>query len=153
MKKIKISVLVLLAGFSLSVISCQQKKEKQNTVSNIESEVHEHSQEKIELNQGEKWKVEPKMMLIIRKIENEITGFKGNELTDYQSLASNIDDGLNDLTSSCTMQGKAHDELHKWLVPFMEMVAEFSESKSTAESNEYVSKLKSEFNRFNTYFI
>jgi hypothetical protein len=46
------------------------------------------------------------------------------------------------------MKGKAHDELHKWLVPYIELVDAFSKDKS---ANQYT-EMKHSFLTFNQYF-
>ena len=54
-------------------------------------------------------------MVHIRKMEKDVASFKGSELVDYQQLSKELNTSLDLLTSGCTMTGKAHDELHKWL--------------------------------------
>ena len=50
------------------------------------------------------------------------------------------------------MEGQAHDELHKWLLPFIDLVKEFSESKSEQEFTTHCEKIKTTFIEFNKYF-
>lgn len=46
------------------------------------------------------------------------------------------------------MKGEAHDELHKWLLPYIELVDHFSKDKS----NENLAKIQESFTTFNQYF-
>lgn len=46
------------------------------------------------------------------------------------------------------MKGQAHDELHKWLLPYIELVDDFSKDKS----NENLAKIQESFTTFNQYF-
>lgn len=50
------------------------------------------------------------------------------------------------------MKGKAHDELHKWLLPYIDLVKEFSESKDETTLNEQFQKIQTSFTTFNQYF-
>ena len=46
------------------------------------------------------------------------------------------------------MKGEAHDELHKWLVPYIELVDAFSKEKS---ANQFI-EIQHYFKTFNQYF-
>ena len=115
MKKITISLTVIsLFLFSCSNTSNEKSKQQTETVTHEE---HQHNDEMqtIELNNGEKWKVDANMITHIRNMENDIISFSTVEQKDYKSLAEKLQSNIDLLTSNCTMKGKAHDELHKWL--------------------------------------
>lgn len=127
----------------------------QNTKKTASDDPHRHHLEEtaeIELNQNKKWPVDPPMMAIIRDMNQSVLDFKGKSVGDYKQLGDSLSKKINMLTSSCTMQGKAHDELHKWLVPFIDLVGEFSEIKSIEDGKKYFSTVEKEFNRFDVYF-
>ena len=67
---------------------------------------------------------------------------------NYQVLIDNLGRNIDLLTSNCTMEGEAHDELHKWLLPFIEDVKVFSNDKSA----DNFTKIKNAFITFNQYF-
>lgn len=96
-----------------STVESETKKESLK----IEKQIH--SEDKIELNEGEKWKVKEDMLIHIRNMEKEVNSFSISELNDFRILVKNLQKNINLLTSSCTMTGKAHDELRKWLLPFI----------------------------------
>ena len=97
----------------------------------------------IQLNDGQKWKVDPPMLQHITAMETAIDNFGPGE--EISTLKSTLTDNLKGLTSKCTMQGQAHDELHKWLVPLMETV-------DTMDSNKSIERLKHDFEIFHTFF-
>jgi hypothetical protein len=139
--------------FIFTVISLLNQACQQNKKNNTEIDTHQHEETtEISLNNGEKWEVEPKMMLIIKSMEMEIEQFKRGKLNQYLALADTLSSKISELTSSCTMQGKAHDELHKWLVPFMESVDEFTAIKTEKEGDEFIKLFQEDFLLFNTYF-
>lgn len=127
--------------------------EKTDTATTVE-EQHHHSHETaaIELNNGQKWKVDENMMVYIAQMEDDITGFSGNTVDEYRLLASALDTNIEQLTSNCTMEGRAHDELHKWLLPFIELTEQFSASTTSSEAEEYYGQIKASMINFHLYF-
>ena len=88
------------------------------------------------------------MMVSIRNMEKDVVSFDKENLENYQLLAANLKKNLDLLTSNCTMTGQAHDELHKWLMPLIETVKDFSKDKST----EHFTAIQNSFTTFNQYF-
>ena len=145
MLKIKI---VLLAIVVLFFFSCDSKSKEEKTTE-IKTEEHQHSEnETIQLNNGEKWKVDDNMMLHIRNMEKDVVNFDKEKDTNYSLLADKLKANIDLLTSNCTMKGKAHDELHKWLVPYIELVDAFSKDKSANQLTE----IQNSFLTFNQSF-
>ena len=145
MLKIKIA---FLATVVLLIFSCNTKSKEEKTTE-IKTEEHQHSEsETIQLNNGEKWKVDDNMMLHIRNMEKDIIHFDQEKSTNYSLLADKLKTNIDLLTSNCTMKGQAHDELHKWLVPYIELVDSFSKEKSANQFTE----IQNSFLTFNQYF-
>ena len=88
------------------------------------------------------------MMAHIRNMEKDITSFDNSKPENYQVLADNLKENLDLLTSNCTMKGQAHDELHKWLLPYLDLVDDFSKNKSAEQFTE----IQNSFKTFNHYF-
>ena len=124
------------------------------TVATNETEEHHHDDEQqaIELNNGQKWKVDENMMKYIRSMETDVNSFTGETLADFKSLSEKLKKNTELLTSNCTMEGKAHDELHKWLLPYIDMSEKFAASSSEQEAGDYYSVVKNSFIEFNKYF-
>ncbi len=109
----------------------------------------------IKLNKGAKWTVIKEMMVFIRNMESDVKSFSEighNDLKDFHQLAENLQKNINLLTSNCTMSGEAHDELHKWLIPYMQVVSELGESENLENAQQIVSTIETSFKVFNTYF-
>lgn len=128
---------------------------KQESVLPAENE-HQHSEsDSIELNNGVKWTVVPDMMKYIRTMESDINHFsetKPTELKDFQQLGVSLQKNIDLLTSNCTMEGKAHDELHKWLLPYIDLVDKLNKSNNYENAQKTLEELKSSYKLFNTYF-
>ncbi len=154
----KQSTLLIVALFSSFIfISCNNKtNENAGEITAVASEDahkdHDHESEAIALNNGEKWKVDDNMMLHIKNMEKDVNEFSSQNENDYASLAKKIAANIELLTSNCTMKGQAHDELHKWLLPFIDLSDEFAASKTEEEAAANFQKIKTSFITFNTYF-
>lgn len=145
MLKIKIA---LLAAVGLLLFSCNTKSKEEKSTE-IKTEEHQHSKgEAIQLNKGKKWKVDDNMMLHIRNMEKDVVNFDKEDDKNYSLFADKLKVNLDLLTSNCTMKGEAHDELHKWLVPYIELVNAFSKEKSADQFIE----IQHYFKTFNQYF-
>ena len=152
MKKITILIPVIgLILFSCGNTSNEKSKEQTETVTHEE---HQHNAEiqTIELNNGEKWEVDTNMITHIRNMENDVISFAKVEQKDYKSLSEKLQSNIDLLTSNCTMKGKAHDELHKWLLPYIDLVKELSEAKNETEAEKRFENIQISFTTFNQYF-
>ena len=147
-KMMLFSTIVVLA---LSCNSGSKETEKNNetpTETTVKAEHHHDEHEEIVLNNGEKWKVDDNMMEHIRNMEKDVTAFAGNSDKNYAQLVTNLKTNLDLLTSNCTMKGQAHDELHKWLVPYMELVDNLEKEASEAQFK----AIQNSYTTFNQYF-
>ena len=147
-----ISIVLHACGDQKTETAPEAKQEVKQEISKTDTGHAGHGHEAIVLNNGEKWKVADSMMLYIRTMEKAVTGFQPGADADYKKLAKLIDDNIEGLTENCTMKGPAHDELHKWLVPFIELSESFDEAKTVSEQQKIVEQFKQSFVAFNKYF-
>ena len=114
----------------------------------IEKETHGNQEVAIELNNGEKWKVNAEMLPHIEKCEEAFNNFEGK---DYAALSEEMMKHTNNLIQSCTIDGRSHDELHKWLHPHIELVKQLgAEDQDKAE--EAFEDLSDSFDVFHSNF-
>lgn len=142
---------MLLLALPLFFFTCTGKQESAETEIHT-TETHEHENEEIQLDEGKRWKVPEEMMQYLRSMENAINSFENNTEKDYVALARLIDRDIRMLTENCTMEGQGHDELHKWLVPYIELSEDFDLATETAEQEKIYQAFKQKFEVFNTYF-
>lgn len=134
---------------TLFLFSCNTKTEQEPTADQptVETEVHEHvTDEPLQLNEGHKWKVDDNMMVHIAQMEQDIASL--DQPKDFEQLSENLNKNLGLLTSNCTMEGQAHDELHKWLLPYIDLVEAFATDKSV----DNYTAIQNSFSTFNTFF-
>lgn len=139
---------------ALFFISCADNPGEQPAakIAVEEQPQHSHEQETIVLNDGQKWKVDENMMLYLVQMEKDITGFTGSTMEEYKQLASGLEQNIELLTSNCTMEGKAHDELHKWLLPFIELSEQFSASATQQDAENNLDAISVSVQDFHRYF-
>ena len=135
------------------IIACNNQPEKKEVKEAPIAAIIKHiDSNAIALNNGEKWKVDDKMLVHIRNMENDINSFENASNSDYKELAKKLQSNLDLLTSNCTMQGQAHDELHKWLLPYIDLVNVFSETTNKQELQAQLKKIQASYLTFNQYF-
>lgn len=107
---------------------------------------------KLELNNGEKWTINAEMMPPIEASEKLISEYATGDKKDYKRLAAQLKDNNQLLISSCTMKGKSHDELHKWLHTYIALVDELENAENENEANQVSKRIEQSFETFNQYF-
>jgi hypothetical protein len=106
----------------------------------------------LKLNSGEKWLVNEEMRPFIEEAERILNEFVDNKLTDYKTLASKLSEQNSGLIKSCTMKGESHDELHKWLLPHMDLIKSLDQEKDTDRAGTIVHDLRLSFDTYHQYF-
>jgi len=162
MKKGKIVVVLALA---IGLFSCGEEGKKEDKKDKKTEEVQKHEEEKevdhdngeevseeLQLNEGAKWAVNEEMMVPVREMEEAVAKFATDGSTEYQGLGLALKEGVGKVTSTCTMNGAAHDELHKWLLPFITSVNKLKECETEEDGAALFTEIQASFVEFNTYF-
>ncbi len=136
--KTKFLILILITTI---FIACKTEKKQED----ITLKPNAFTNINIEILNNEKWIVDKPMMAHIQNIKNDVMQFNGTTLNDYKNLANKINTNLDLLTSNCTMKGQGHDELHKWLLPFLDISKEFTNSKNIKDAKENYKVIKHSF--------
>lgn len=147
--------LYLLGLFVLSssLFSCKNQTTQgltQHDEQQTEILTTEHEQE-LMLNQGNKWIVNGQMKPYIKQGEMLVEKYINNSESDYTALATQLKEQNNLLIKSCTMTGKAHDELHKWLHPHLDLVNEL-EVATTEEAQAIIQNLQVSYQTYSEFF-
>ncbi len=111
-----------------------------------------HPEGEIKLNNGEKWVVNSEMKPHIVKGNEILNEFISKQDKDYHTLAENLTAQNNALIQSCNMKGESHDELHKWLLPHMELIDNLSKANNIEEAENIISELEESFKTFHNHF-
>ena len=146
--------MLVLAISSFVLWSCNNSSEKAKSNQETKQEEHQHDEtsEAIELNSGKKWIVNDEMKPFVAKGEGLVTTYLQSSHTNYNELAQQLKEQNNQLIKSCTMKGKSHDELHKWLHPHLELVEALGKSTNENEAKGIVLKLQKSNEAYHQYF-
>jgi len=126
-------------------------KENQETENHTEHQ-HDENSEAIELDNGKKWVVNEEMTPFVLKGEELVNLYIQQKKTDHKVLAEQLKEQNNQLIKSCTMDGKSHDELHKWLHPHLEIVKSLEDEADATKANEIVLQLQQSYQQYHRYF-
>lgn len=145
---------LVLAISSFVLWSCNNPSEKVKSNQETKQEEHQHDEtsEAVELNSGKKWIVNDEMKPFVAKGEGLVTTYLQSSQTNYNELAQQLKEQNNQLIKSCTMKGKSHDELHKWLHPHLELVEALEKSANENEAKGIVLKLQKSNEAYHQYF-
>jgi len=150
MKITKINLCVVIA--SILVYGCynQTNSEVENT-HKLEDNQPSGS-EKIQLNQGEKWIINKDMKPFILEAENMLNDYINSNSSNFKTLAAQLKEKNSGLIKSCTMQGQSHDELHKWLLPHIELIKKLEQCDIADDAEYLIVEVKKSFEKFHKYF-
>lgn len=153
----KRTLFIGLLGAIIATTSCNNPEPKSNetkeqNISEAEALNEEHASINIELDNGAKWKVNSEMMVHVRASEGLVDSYVNAPKKDYEALAKELNTTVGLLTKSCTMQGKSHDELHKWLHPYMGLIKDLGNAKNNEEADQVVTAIQASFVVFNQFF-
>jgi hypothetical protein len=112
----------------------------------------DNSEATIELNNGARWLVNAEMKPFITESESILNTYISNGSADFKTLAKELADKNSGLIKSCTMDGKSHEELHKWLHPHMALIESLQEAENADTANKIISELKNSFEIYNQHF-
>src|SRR5690554_650383 len=142
---------LLSAVLCLSEIMSCGKKE---TVTEVLTEQNEQQIiiNDIELENGQRWQVNEEMKPHIKASEALFFDYINSQDNDHKKLAQDLKAHADALIKSCTMEGKAHDELHKWLHPYLQRVKELEEVEFDDQVTTKLSEIKATFEIYHQNF-
>lgn len=155
MNNLKIFFIASAGMFVLS--GCGTKQSNNSSVEKVSKAVNDEPvqydpDETIELDNGQKWKVNEEMKPFVQEGKKILNEYIQNEDSDYTGLAAALSEQDNKLIESCTMEGKSHEELHKWLHPHLDIISDLESTKDTTQAKKLVEQLRASYVDFEKYF-
>lgn len=92
------------------------------------------------------------MMTHLRNIENGVRDLEAAPSRNHAALAALIREALGALVTRCTMQGKAHDELHKWLMPCLALSEAYFQATDPRVQEQQFLEMQRSLVMLNHYF-
>lgn len=140
---------------SFALFSCGEKtSEIVIHQDNIEPQeiIEIEDEDVLTLDNGNKWLVNEDMKPHIEKGRVILEEYVKSQSNDYKNLAIHLKEQNNLLIKSCTMTGKAHDELHKWVHPHLELVKELEAVQTNEESSDVIKRLQASYQTYSQFF-
>lgn len=138
--------LLYVCMISLFLFSCGNK--------HCEHHVAEESREDVLAldNNGNKWLVNEEMKPFVEEGEDILNAYLSNGMNDYKTLAVQLKEQNSLLIKSCTMEGTAHDELHKWLYPHLALVKNLENAESSEDATAIIRNIKASYETYRHFF-
>lgn len=105
----------------------------------------------ITLNDGNKWKIPPQMKVYMDSSFLIIDQMAKEKPVDEKSVTSLVH-LKNEFVSNCSVEGKGHDMLHSWLMPYMDILESLGKAKTTEEKMQAKAELIEAKRIFVKYF-
>ncbi len=137
--RIKLLVLLLILSFSI--------------FPNVYSEEEHHNADnKLELNDGKRWLANSETTSSISNMIVLMDGFEAKEDPKaYKELSKKIQSEFDFIIKSCSMTGKAHDQLHNYIIPLISLIEELgSPNLKTCKAG--FNNLKKHLGKYEKYF-
>ena len=100
-------------------------------------------QDKLELNEGEKWLVNAETTEAVANMSKHCEEFEG---TNHVELGNLLMFQTTNIIDNCNMKGNGHVQLHVWLLPLIDAINQLQSEQSTDHEN--ISELLSVFASF-----
>jgi|SRR5690554_137418 len=158
---IKIFAVVFLGN---ALISCGDSTAVQHSNDDAESHAnHDHDADPhhgltddsnldLEMDNGQRWIVNEEMKPHVEQGQKVLMEYIDSNGSDYKALAAKIQEANKNLISSCTMDGKSHDELHKWLYPHLELVKSLEQADDQEQAKNTIHELERSYEVYHNYF-
>ena len=154
MKKL-LALLVLI----LTLLACNNHNPVKNKNYNKTVEADEHHgeapNEKLELNNGAKWKADSTTNKNVNGLKFILTKFdKGSDrsLSAYKKAQSDLQQGIDKMIAECKMEGPDHLALHKWLEPLIDRVTALKQAPTEAVAAENFKAIQAQVALYDQYF-
>lgn len=138
---------VLISATLLLIVSCSENASTSMDEADPKK-VEEKDSPDVQLNEGERWEANSATVQGIENLTEMVTTFDAAE-EDYDTLQSNLRDEFGLIFQNCTMKGEAHEQLHNYLLPLMDLFGNLT----LEDPEDELAKIKEHLARFDTYFV
>lgn len=152
----KTSIFLLTLGMILLTGSCQSNpedkaKEPVNNTHTEEHDTHGHTDQQLQLNDGERWEADASTKTGIAEMQSLVADYKNGTIDKVSTLLKQLKGSFSDIFAQCSMKGPAHDQLHNYLFPMKDLFALLEDCEEAACTTT-VDQLEKHLERFSTYF-
>jgi len=139
---------LLLTLVILGMFSCQQKENHNETVVETVMEQEDDFQfPAVSLNAGQLWEANTETTQGIKNMQQLLDSYP-NENGNPEELLAGLKAEFGMIFKKCTMTGKAHEQLHNYLIPLKTKIESLSEPINDEKTIDLSKYLKDYFNYF-----
>lgn len=146
---------ILLLLTFLSILSCKNtSEEKKETIVETPTEeiIHSSETDEVVLDNGKLWEANMDTTIGIQKMQSRLNSFTDSEnITDYQKLKEGLETDFTELFQKCTMKGEAHNQLHNYLLPMIDLFEGIGSSE-IATCKKSFKNLNSHLSTYTSFF-
>ena len=145
---------ILLLLCSAIFIGCNSGENKSATESH-EEHIHTKTSTARALNNGEKWSADSatnKNVTDLQIITDNIKTTGSPSITDYKTVGSELNAGIQKMITDCKMTGPDHEALHHWLEPVLNETKQLQNAADTFEAGRLFDSLKNHINSYYNFF-
>ena len=142
---------LLILALAIGLSACQRSS-KQESVKSDNDAAGISTTTVSESGKPAKWAMPETMMQHMRNLEQDVRTLESSAEKDHAALAAKIDEHTTQLISSCTMDGKAHDTLHDWLMPFLQLNKDYTAAPDAATKSAKFKEIQDSLATFHERF-
>jgi len=101
---------------------------------------------------GGRWRIQEDMRAELSRIERDLRAFDEAGNPDPAAFAEALAGGLSRFVALCQMEGPAHEELHKWLIPLLGHSEALSSASGPGEREAILREVRGSLARFHEFF-
>jgi hypothetical protein len=121
----------IIVSVVMSLTACQRASQEDAANSSTADRNEPHATP-METKPSGKWTMPETMMVHMRNLEQDVKAFETSPEKDHAVLSAKIDGHTRQLIANCTMEGNAHDALHEWLMPLLQINKEYAAASDEA---------------------
>jgi hypothetical protein len=139
---------VLLVALAIGLSACRRSSKQEDATSDTNASAVATTT----ATGSGKWTMPEAMMQHMRNLEQDVRTLESSAEKDHAALVRKLDEHTTQLISSCTMEGKAHDALHDWLMPFLQLNKAYATAPDAAARSAELKKIKDSLATFHERF-
>jgi transketolase len=142
---------VLILALAIGLSSCQRSSRREDVKSDLDAAEISTTTEN-EPGKPAQWAMPEAMMKHMRNLEQDVRALESSAEKDHTALAKKIDEHTTQLISTCTMDGKAHDALHDWLMPFLKLNKDYAAAPDAVTRSTKFKEIQDSLAKFHQRF-
>ena len=145
---------ILLLLCTAIFIGCNSGKNKSQT-ENHKEHIQTKTSTALALKNGEKWSADSATNKNVTDLQIITDNFKTTgspSITDYKTVGSQLNAGIQKMITDCQMTGPEHEALHHWLEPVLNETNQLQNAADTFEAGRLFDSLKNHINSYYNFF-